>query len=192
MSSSSLPKYVCDRCEQLIYEFDRSSHSTSHSSEIIESFLYLGGERNSKNSQELFDRLKITHILNVAWETGNLFPDKIVYKNISLKDSLDENIIDYIDDCVQFIEHVKSQNGKLLIHCIQGISRSSSIVIAYLMYCNNWSLLTALNFVKSKRSIIKPNEYFMTQLMIYECMLQGKKQGNNQEKHELSEPQQKS
>ena len=44
-----IPKLQCPRCEKMIPESDFRSHKDSHSSEIIENFLYLGGERNAYN-----------------------------------------------------------------------------------------------------------------------------------------------
>jgi protein-tyrosine phosphatase len=70
----------------------------------------------------------------------------------------------------------KNSNGevkwKVLVHCHAGVSRSSTIVISYLMrkYIN-FSLNDALKFVKSKRPIIKPNKGFMKQLQKYEDKL---------------------
>jgi len=43
------------------------------------------------------------------------------------------------------------------VHCAAGVSRSASIVIAYLMKINHWTFENAYSFVKSKRKIIDPN-----------------------------------
>lgn len=56
----------------------------------------------------------------------------------------------------------------MLMHCKKGISRSASSVIAYAMKACNWSLDTALNYVKDKRQCITPNKGFMTQLATYQ------------------------
>jgi len=62
----------CPRCDQQVYDWDLASHETSHSSEIIPGFLYLGGERNARNEKEMTSRLNISHVINVAWEVGEL------------------------------------------------------------------------------------------------------------------------
>eukprot|EP00121_Abeoforma_whisleri_P014014 Awhi_evm1s12930 len=49
-----------------------------------------------------------------------------------------------------------------------GISRSSSAVIAFAMDNYEWEFDYALNYVQSKRGIIKPNPAFMKQLKQYE------------------------
>lgn len=52
-----------------------------------------------------------------------------------------------------------------------GISRSASVVIAYAMKAHNWNFDQALKHVKDKRSCIKPNKSFLTQLETYQGIL---------------------
>lgn len=49
-----------------------------------------------------------------------------------------------------------------------GISRSASVVIAYAMKAYNVPLEDALEMVKKKRSCIKPNQAFCSQLKTYQ------------------------
>ncbi len=66
------------------------------------------------------------------------------------------------------LDDAKSLNGKVLVHCQMGISRSPTIVIAYLMKRNDLTYDMAFNEVKLKRSIIDPNILFLSQLCDYE------------------------
>lgn len=60
------------------------------------------------------------------------------------------------------------------MHCVAGISRSASVVIAYLMKHKKYSLshvctffeilIQALNKVKRRRNIVNPNKGFLLQL----------------------------
>jgi protein-tyrosine phosphatase len=50
------------------------------------------------------------------------------------------------------IEEGLSQNKKILVHCLMGLSRSPSIIVAYLMKKNSWSFDEAVKFVNSKRT----------------------------------------
>ena len=55
-----------------------------------------------------------------------------------------------------------------MIHCVLGVSRSASLLIAYLMKYKNMSLKTAYDFVSSKRPCVRPNPGFWRQLTDYE------------------------
>lgn len=59
----------------------------------------------------------------------------------------------------------------MLVHCQAGISRSPTIVIAYLMKKFNLKLDDAYSQVRSKRPIISPNLVFYSQLMDYESKI---------------------
>ena len=52
-----------------------------------------------------------------------------------------------------------------------GVSRSASVVLAYLMKEYNYSLEQAFNFTKQKRTCINPNDGFRVQLATYESIL---------------------
>jgi len=62
------------------------------------------------------------------------------------------------------------KEGKALVHCVAGINRSATIVIAWLMRANKWSLLSALTYVKRKRDSIYPAAY-LGQLVEWEQRL---------------------
>ena len=54
--------------------------------------------------------------------------------------------------------------GRILVHCYQGISRSSTFIIVYLMIYRNMKLEDALRMVIRKR-LICPNDGFLKQLI---------------------------
>ena len=54
------------------------------------------------------------------------------------------------------------------MHCEAGISRSGTIVVAYLMRKNKWSREEALAYARTKRPKYHPNKGFMQQLLEYE------------------------
>lgn len=88
----------------------------------------------------------------------------LLYSNINDIPSEDLNSI--FSDCFSFIETSLSSGSNILIHCHAGISRSSTVVIAYLMTKYGFSLFEAFNIVKSIRNVVLPNYGFMCQLQL--------------------------
>jgi len=61
-----------------------------------------------------------------------------------------------------------TQNGKVLVHCVLGVSRSVTITTAYLMFLNQWDKETALEYIKKHHCWASPNKEFDRQLSILE------------------------
>jgi protein-tyrosine phosphatase len=59
-----------------------------------------------------------------------------------------------------FIDRQRKSTN-VLVHCYAGISRSTTIVLAYLIYKYKWTLAEALRTVSSIRKIVCPNPGFM-------------------------------
>ncbi len=100
--SAALSRIRCVRCEQLISASQIESHADSHSSQISR-FLFLGGDRNAKNLKELQVRTRITHIVNMAWECANHYPNAFTYANFRISDHSFENIFEVLEEAVDFI-----------------------------------------------------------------------------------------
>ena len=73
----------------------------------------------------------------------------------------------YFKDSFDFIEKCSNSNGKILIHCFAGISRSATIVIAYLIYKYKMNTYDAISYTKKQRSIVHPNTGFLSQLHVF-------------------------
>ncbi|XP_061163876.1 dual specificity protein phosphatase 19-like [Saccostrea echinata] len=119
----------------------------------------------------LLQKYNVTHILNLATFVKNTFPEHFTYKNIDLLDIPETNIAQHFESAFQFIDSGKNSGGCVLVHCNAGISRSATIVIAYLMKTQCWSLDRAYQYVKDKRSKIRPNAGFQAQLKTFEQQL---------------------
>lgn len=105
--------------------------------------------------------------INAAKEVEQLFSyDNCVQINLNWNDQLLQNInqngILFI--LVKLIDSYLKDNKQVLVNCFAGVSRSTTIVIAYLMYKNKWSVYDAISYVRCKRVIIEPNYGFICQL----------------------------
>lgn len=124
------------------------------------------------------ERLKeagITHIINAATSMVNPFPDDFKYLKKEFPDTPDAPLLEVLDETVEFIHQALTTGGKVLVHCSQGISRSASIVIGYLIYAQKLPYAQAFMITATARPIIQPNYGFEQQLIKY----QEKVLGNN-------------
>lgn len=72
---------------------------------------------------------------------------------------------------LQAIETARNANGKILVHCKAGVSRSVTVTVAYIMTTYKWSLKQTWMHVRKARSVIHPNRGFLHQLVQYEKLL---------------------
>ena len=77
---------------------------------------------------------------------------------------------DYFDEASKFI-HDSLKVTNTLVHCMAGISRSTTLLIAYLIRYRGMKSDDALSHVRSRRSIVNPNPGFWNQLKQYEKIL---------------------
>ena len=67
------------------------------------------------------------------------------------------------------------KNQRVLIHCRAGVSRSATLVIAYVMRHLRMTLREALIYVRSRRPIVCPNRGFLKKLVDLDVALYGSK-----------------
>lgn len=134
---------------------------------LISDHIVLGG-RDDANDKSLMRNLGITHVLNVAQQLTNSFEGSFVYLKLNIIDNADVDLTPYIKPAISFIKHVESIGGRVLVHCIAGVSRSVSMILAHLMSHHRMDLVGAYNHVKSHRPFIRPNDGFKVQLAKYE------------------------
>jgi protein-tyrosine phosphatase len=138
--------------------------------EIIKNKLYLGNMFDA-NDAAAIKNANISCIVCVAERLKiiNTNPNVTVHK-YELADDYTCNISLYFDEIGEII----NKSGIVLVNCAAGISRSSTIVIAYIMKYYKLDLKRTFGFVKKKRNQICPNKKFMECLLEYELSLFGK------------------
>lgn len=133
--------------------------------EILPNFLYLGSQ--DAVSMENILKYKFSHILSIGIDCGlKDYPPDLTLLHVACLDlpetSLQQEGV--FSTSFEFIEVARLSNGRVLVHCNAGVSRSATIVIAYLMQYNDMDFNTAYKYVKSKRECIQPNPGFLKQL----------------------------
>ncbi|KAJ6561145.1 protein-tyrosine phosphatase-like protein [Mycena vulgaris] len=114
---------------------------------ILDDKLYLGN-LSAAESPQLISRLGITHILSVC-------PDYL---------ATDAN---HFPTTCQFIQEALDDGSRMLVHCVMGISRSATVVCAYLMFSRHLSASQAIQFVRKRRPQSRPNYNFIRQLQVF-------------------------
>ncbi|KAI3380347.1 hypothetical protein SNEBB_003316 [Seison nebaliae] len=138
---------------------------------LIYDHVMLGSEWNASNFNELKSN-RITHILNVSNEIDNFYPQHFKYMNLRVSDDYNAQLLPHWESSYRFISQLKDTNNRVLVHCQMGVSRSASTVIAYGLKEYLLPLNQTIKWTKEKRSCIQPNENFLSQLNIYEGIIQ--------------------
>ncbi|KAJ8686348.1 hypothetical protein QAD02_022142 [Eretmocerus hayati] len=133
--------------------------------------IYIGDGITAKNKQYL-QRIGITHVLNAAEgkkfgmvntssdyyrETG------MRYLGLQMLDLPSTDISQFFYTAAAFIENAVATGGRVYVHCVQGVSRSATLVIAYLMIKKRMLAADAIRTVRLGRDI-HPNDGFLRQL----------------------------
>ena len=137
--------------------------------EVIDN-LFLTCGMNAKNAQ-LLQSYKITHVLSVAREIdiSKLASHLMInYKQLPVEDEDTYPLSMYFDEIADFINEGLNTNGRVLVHCAHGASRSPTAIIAFLIKFKRMKFEEALKMITAKRNIVDPNPGFIEQLEKYE------------------------
>ena len=148
------------------YKADLDFHTELEFEEIIPNKLYLGNNEAAKNL-ELLKKNNITSILICGYFLSEFFPNEFNYKTLEFEDNEFEIITFALVKGINFID----DNKCVFVHCRMGVSRSSSVVISYLMFHFKITYEEAYEYVLKKKNNIQPNENFIKQLKDFEEMI---------------------
>ncbi|NWW34799.1 DS13B phosphatase, partial [Panurus biarmicus] len=145
--------------------------------------IYLG-DAWAARSKTVLQGLNITHILNAAdgpysVNTGaKYYADlQIEYYGVEAFDDPSFDLSIFFYDAANFIgKALNSSGGKVFVHCAMGVSRSATLVLAFLMIYENMTLVDALKTVSAHRNIC-PNSGFLSQLRDLDIKLNQERKG---------------
>ncbi|KTG46117.1 hypothetical protein cypCar_00036290, partial [Cyprinus carpio] len=120
--------------------------------------VFIGNEETAKDRAKLKE-MGITHILNATASEEDLHGKissreeyyrgmNITYYNVPAVDEVWFDISEYLFPAAEFIHKaISNPENKVLVHCIHGVSRSSTLVLAYLMIHHNMMVEDAIDHV---------------------------------------------
>jgi len=163
---------------------NNSDPKSRHTANLIVPRVYISDFFTARNETEM-TKLGITHMISVMEHTPTTMPN-VVRHLVPIADRWDTNILKYLDGTTEFIRAALAENeeNKVLVHCFQGVSRSATVVCAYIIAqaANGMTAAEAIDLVREKRNMIRPNDGFRTQLAVYSQRFVGKRGGPAAEK----------
>jgi len=161
----------------LIYHPRKLKELNTLPAEILHKKVYLGSFEHSQDKEGL-SGLGIKHIVNVS-SHGNPFANQgFEYLKIDVPDTVEGVLQPYFEECNAFMKKAIAEGSGVLVHCHRGMSRSSTMVIAYMMAEMGMSLEEGHGLVKACRQCMRPNDAFVDQMAKYEVFLKGKQISN--------------
>ncbi|KDQ64306.1 hypothetical protein JAAARDRAFT_27931 [Jaapia argillacea MUCL 33604] len=138
-------------------------------STIIDNKLYLGNILAARSTRALTER-RISHIVSVCSEEIPAdFPESgIKHLRIPIEDVDYADLLIHLPAACRFIHQALHERGVVLVHCVQGLSRSAAVVAAYLMYSRRLGAPEAIEAVRQAREQTWINPGFYEQLVLFQ------------------------
>ncbi|XP_067931391.1 phosphatidylglycerophosphatase and protein-tyrosine phosphatase 1-like [Watersipora subatra] len=108
----------------------------------------LAKDHNVKGVISMNEDYELRYIYN-SEQTWNLYGIQLL--KLATQDLFASPTIPQINKAIEFIEEIKRADGTVYVHCKAGKTRSTTVVVCYLMKCKNMNAKEAQEFIKSKR-----------------------------------------
>lgn len=146
----------------------RTNHEVSIT-EILDGRLFIG---NLPSAQDASTRAQhgITHVLSVctitelsaeatSFEVGGAH-----HHLIEIEDNEYDDLLIHLPSACSYIQGALDAGGRVLVHCVMGVSRSATVLVAFLMKTRGMGIAEALGHVRTRRPQVHPNYGFIKQL----------------------------
>jgi dual specificity protein phosphatase 1B len=154
-------QWVINRARSIYYPW---IYKKFEANEIMEG-LWLGSLETACDKKGLNEH-GITHIVCAIYDINPQFPESdFTYHMVPVIDKPSAEISEYFNECFNFIDDSIKDKKTVLVHCAFGVSRSSTLVCAYLIKKHDLTVSQAIFLVKSKRPQADPNSGFLKQLV---------------------------
>ncbi|KAM8977804.1 serine/threonine/tyrosine-interacting-like protein 1 isoform 2-T2 [Pelodytes ibericus] len=143
-----------------------------HPIEIVPGLLYLGDSRQA-NDRHILKDLKIKSLVNVSMDAVYGSLDYVRMLHIPVTDSTESNLLQFFPSVCQFIDSHMGTSSAVLVFSELGISRSSTVLIAYLMHSKKCTLRDTWQHMLKCKTNMRPNRGFVQQLSEWEKSILG-------------------
>ena len=174
---------ISDRLLSLLgLDFDFHSDAFSERFSQVEPQLWLGGRPTAEDIPAL-EAAGVTHVLSALSSPSCAAVQGLLAgfstQHLVLDDAIRQDMRPAFEACIAFAEQAVADKpqGAVLMHCEAGVSRSASLMIAWLMRRDGESFLQAFERVKARRARVLPNIGFASQLQRLELELQPERNG---------------
>ncbi|KAG2147985.1 protein-tyrosine phosphatase-like protein [Suillus clintonianus] len=147
-------------------------HSKNNAAVLaVPPYIFLGPYTSA--SRSFIDSVGITHIISIGRAPVCPNHPHVQYHRLQLLDKDASSIYTAIDRANQVITDARNNGGKVLVHCVAGVSRSPTIIAAYLISRCSVSLKDALGLLVRARPAVCPRQGFIAQLKDLEIRARG-------------------
>ncbi|PIA98201.1 Dual specificity protein phosphatase 1B [Cercospora beticola] len=156
--------------------------------------LYIGGIAAVYQNPSPLKKAGVTHVVSLLdWEMDEEGRKKVAevteagkqrtrgaeivqgddrWLRIDVEDDERQDLAKWFEKTNHFIHQGLQEGGGVFVHCAMGVSRSATIVCAFLMWRFEVGREEALEWVRRGRARCRPNDGFWEQLGLYEKALQ--------------------
>ena len=124
----------------------------------------IGSYEDAINLSALEDH-DITAVLDLTIETSYSLPPSILKLKVPMEDCMPMNH-EHIRMALRWLRAV-AEERKVLVHCLAGISRSTTMVLCYLYEEHGLSFQDGYTLVKSKRDRAQPHPALLESVQAY-------------------------
>ena len=86
-----------------------------------------------------------------GWEKSAAEAAGMAFRNVAVIDFDSVDLKEQLPDCVKALDEMIREGREVYVHCTAGISRSPTVVAAYLHWCQDWPLQKAIECLKDAR-----------------------------------------
>uniref|UniRef100_A0A7S0NYT0 protein-tyrosine-phosphatase n=2 Tax=Calcidiscus leptoporus TaxID=127549 RepID=A0A7S0NYT0_9EUKA len=149
---------------------------------IVPGLLYLGDLEDAAALPRLREHLNIKHAVTALADPPESLKASVSEARVrhvwcNVRDVEGADIKEHFEKAHEAIERARAAGEAVFVHCSRGVSRSASLVIAYLMRRDGLSAEDARALVTSRRPVVLPNDGFWRCLEEYGKELVGSRSG---------------